>query len=206
MRPRRVVLVLAAAALAVNAAVAMGAASASSSGHFAVGVPTVVDPVRGAGEPIILVDKHGAPWISGPAGTSTQTSWFWRSRDAGQTFQLFGPPGGHWVCAHTGGGDSLLTYDRQTDQMYVADQEALASIATGRYDVKTGDLNSACLATPAMTADRPFESILHPTGTSTAPQWVEGGKKPIVYMSWACQACLGGGSQQGGLAFAWSDD
>src|SRR6185436_18223354 len=121
-------------------------------------------------------------WISGPAGTSTQTSWFWRSRDQGQTFQLFGPSGGHWVCPHTGGGDSLLAYDRISDQMYLTDQEALASLATGRFDLGTGQLTSKCLATPAMTADRNFEDVLHPAGPSAAPQWVEGGHKPIVYM------------------------
>ncbi|MDX6286997.1 MAG: hypothetical protein QOG53_2482 [Frankiales bacterium] len=204
MRPRRIALLVAAAAISGTAAITAGAAS-SAQGGFAVGVPTVVDPVRGAGEPIITLDKHGSPWISGPSGTSTQTSWFWRSRDRGESYQLYGPSGGHWVCPHTGGGDSLLAYDKLSDQMYVADQEALASIATGRYDLATGNLSSACLATPAMTADRPFFGILHPAAPSTAPQWVESGNKPLVYMSWACQAC-GGGGNPGGLAFAWTDN
>ena len=205
---RRIALAAAALILSGAAAVTTTAVSSAASGDFEVGVPTVVDPVRGAGEPLITVDNHGGPWISGPAGTSTQTSWFWRSRDEGQTYQLFGPPGGHWVCAHSGGGDSLLAYDRLSDQMYLTDQEALASLATGRYDVSSGQMSSSCLSTPAMTADRNFEAILHPAGPSLAPQWVEGGHKPIIYMSWLCQGCLGGptGGGGGGLAYAWSDD
>lgn len=215
LRPRRRVAWTAAVAL-LAAATAMlsglsGAAGAAGSGTFAMGIPTVVDPIRGVGEPIIAVDNADNAWISGPAGSSTQTSFFWHSRDGGLTYPMLGPPGGHWVCPSTGGGDSLLTYDRQNGDLYLTDQQALVSLATGKLAGGSGNLdssNSKCFATPAMSADRPFEGVLHPSGASNAPQWAEDGHKPIVYMSWACQGCLGGNptAGPGGLAFAWSDN
>jgi hypothetical protein len=51
----------------------------------------------------------------------------------------------------------------------------------------------------ALSADRPFEGVLHSTGSTVAPQWTANGAKPLIYMSWLCTAC-------GGLAFAYSLD
>jgi hypothetical protein len=174
---------------------------------FAVGIPTVVDPVRGAGEPRIQVDNAGNPWISGPGGSSTQTSWFWHSMDGGLTYNLLGPSGGHWVCASTGGGDSWLQYDQVNGDLYVQDQQALADLAMGKTTGTGASLNSACFANPAVTADRGFEAIVHPTGAVRAPQFVADGNKPLIYLSWLCQGCGGGGTNFAkGLAYAWSDD
>jgi hypothetical protein len=179
--------------------------AAATSSAFAVGVPTVVDPIRAAGEPDIAVDNNSNALITGPGGTGTQTSWFWRTKDQGQTYRLLGPPGGHYICAGSGGGDSLGVMDRATNEIYVIDQEALASLGLSKLNANTNALTAPeCANAPAVGADRPFQAVI-PTGNSTTPQSVADGKKPIVYLSWACQACVGG-VQGSGLAFGWSDD
>jgi hypothetical protein len=185
--------------------VAIRAESVNNSG-FAVGVPTIVDPIRAGAEPIIAFDNQGNPMVSAPGGSSVTSSWFWKSQDGGQTYTMMGPSSGHLLCS-TGGGDSLLAYDKVNGDMYLTDQQSLVSLATGKLTAD-GKLTSACFSTPAMSADRPFEAILHPTGTKVAPQFKENGRKPIVYLSWQCNACLGGNpvTGGGGLAFAWSDD
>jgi hypothetical protein len=198
-------------ALAGAAAVAAPLATSSLTTHaqsaFAVGIPTVVDPVRGVGEPDMVVDNHNNALITGPGGSGTQTSFFWQTRDRGLSYSLLGPSQGHWICPASGGGDSLGVYDRKTGDMYLTDQEALADIGSAKIDGASGAVTSACATAPGLGADRPFEGILNST---TAPQNVADGGKPILYLSWACQACQGAtGTSPGsnsGLAFGWSDD
>ena len=208
MTKRRNVLILSVAALlaAASLAASLGGSAAAAPGDFAVGVPTIVDPIRSGAEPFIAFDNSGNPFVTAPGGSSVTTSWFWRSKDGGQTYTMMGPPEGHMLCS-TGGGDSLLAYDKITGDMYLTDQQSLVSLATGKL-TKDGKLTSKCFSTPAMTADRPFEAILHPTGAKVAPQFKENGGKPIVYLTWLCNGCLGGNpvSSGGGLAHAWSDD
>jgi hypothetical protein len=176
---------------------------ASAAGtSLSMSVPTIVDPVRGVGEPWIAVDNDGNAWITGPAGTSTQTSFFWHSNDGGQTFSLIGPAGGHLLCP-SGGGDSEVLIDHVNKDVYLTDQQGLASLATGKFTGGAGAISAKCFSTPAMSADRPFEALIHPTSTIKAPQYLENGSKPLVYMSWQCNACAGG-AVEGGLAFAWS--
>jgi hypothetical protein len=208
MNLKRNVLIITAAALALAASLtaAFGQQSVTGGSGFAVGVPTIVDPIRAGAEPIIAFDNKGNPMVSAPGGSSVTSSWFWRSADGGQTYTTMGPSEGHMLCS-TGGGDSLLAYDKVNGDMYLTDQQSLVSLATGKLTAD-GKLTSACFSTPAMSADRPFEAIMHPTGTKVAPQVKENGGKPIVYLSWQCNACLGGNpaTSGGGLAFAWTDD
>lgn len=182
--------------------------SAAGGPTFRAGIPTTVDPIRGVGEPDIAVDGSNDAWITGPAGTGTQTSFFWHSRDGGLTYPLIGPSGGHWVCPATGGGDSLVLVDHANNQVYVWDQEALLSVGIGRTDRNGSSLSSTCLSTPAMTADRPFGTVLHPNGAVKAPQFGAAGNHPVAFMSWQCNGCQGGNplGEGGGLAYAWSTD
>ena len=174
---------------------------------FTVGIPTVVDPIRGVGEPDILVDNGNDALITGPAGSGAQTSFFWHTRDGGLTYPMLGPSQGHWICPGAGGGDSLAVMDRKTGDVYLTDQEALADIGSAKVDGTTGAVTTQCATAPGMTADRPFEGVLDST---TAPQSVADGGKPIVYLSWLCAGCAGAtgpnGPSDGGLAFGWSDD
>jgi hypothetical protein len=162
----------------------------------------MVDPIRGAGEPDIAVDNNGNALITGPAGSGAQTSWFWRSRDGGLTYPLLGPSGGHMVCPASGGGDSLVVPDRATNTLYLTDQEALADIGSAVL-APDGSRQTMCATAPAVTADRPFEAVF-PAGTSAVSR--ADGNKPIVYLSYLCDACFGSGNTVGGLAFGWSDD
>ena len=197
-------LAITASLLAASLSALSGTAHAAGAG-FAVGVPTVVDPIRAAGEPDIVVDNAKNALITGPAGSGAQTSWFWHSRDGGLTYPQLGPSGGHWICPASGGGDSLVVPDRATTDLYLTDQEALASLGLTKFNSATNTLSSSqCANAPAVGADRPFQAVLQ-TGNSTAPQSVADGRKPVVYLSWACQACVGG-VQGSGLAFGWSDD
>ncbi len=198
-------------ALAGAAAVALPLSGPAVTTHaqtaFAVGIPTVVDPIRAVGEPDILVDNGNNALITGPAGSGAQTSFFWHTRDGGLTYPMLGPSQGHWICPAAGGGDSLAVMDRKTGDVYLTDQEALADIGSAKVDGKTGAVTTQCATAPGITADRPFEGVLNST---TAPQSVADGGKPIVYLSWLCSGCApspnGGNPTVGGLAFGWTDD
>ena len=219
IRPR----LLAPTVAVLGAAVALGVsglrpANGAAQAGFTMGVPTVVDPIRGVGEPDIaaLGDRQANPFISGPAGSSTQTSFFWQSRDGGVSFVQRGPHNGHWVCPAVGGGDSLNVPDRVNGDIYVVDQESLAQLGLGKIDGTSGALSSQCANEPGFTADRPFFAVLHPPAGATvqAPQYVADNRKPISYLSWQCNGCQGatptglesGQTGGGGLAYAWTDD
>jgi hypothetical protein len=189
------------AALIVPLAVEL-APTAQGGSSFTVGIPTIVDPIRGAGEPDIAVDNGGNALITGPAGSGAQTSWFWKSRDGGLTYPVLGPSGGHMVCPASGGGDSLGVVDRADNTLYLTDQEALADVGSAVLR-SNGAMESGCATAPAATADRPFEAVFS-AGTSAVSK--ARGNKPIVYLSYLCQACFGSGNTVGGLAYGWSDD
>ena len=197
----RTIRLLMAAALVVTVAMFL-APAAHSADPFRVGIPTIVDPVRGAGEPDIAVDNLGNALVTGPAGSGAQTSWFWHSADGGLTYPLLGPSGGHMVCPASGGGDSLVVPDRATNTLYLTDQEALADIGSSVLQPGSAP-QSMCATAPAITADRPFEAVF--SGGSSAVSRADG-NKPIVYLSYLCDACFGSGNTVGGLAFGWSDD
>src|SRR2546425_7292581 len=76
----RVVRLLLVVALAVPVALVL-APSAQSADSFRVGIPTIVDPIRGAGEPDIAVDNDGNALITRPGGAGSQTSWVWHTAD-----------------------------------------------------------------------------------------------------------------------------
>src|SRR3954452_13541609 len=160
---RRWIRVALVAALIVPLAVEL-APTAQGGSSFAVGIPTIVDPIRGAGEPDIVVDNGGNALITGPGGSGSQTSWFWRSRDGGLTYPLLGPSGGDMICPASGGGDSLVVPDRATNTLYLTDQEALADIGSGVLP-ENGAPQTQCATAPAVTADRPFEAVFS-AGTS----------------------------------------
>jgi hypothetical protein len=200
--PRLRLGVAAVAGLAAALPLVTGSVPSHAATAFTVGIPTVVDPVRGVGEPDIVVDNSNDALITGPGGSGTQTSFFWHTTDGGLTYSLLGPSQGHWICPESGGGDSLGVYDRKTNDMYLTDQEALADIGSAKVDGSTGAVSTKCASAPAAGADRPFEGVLDST---TAPQNLADNGKPLVYLSWACQACVPG-QNASGLAFGWSDD
>ena len=211
-----------AAALLVSAfgVILAPAPRAAAQTPLAVGIPVVVDPIRGAGEPDLVMDRDSNAWISGPGGTGAQTSFFWHTKDGGLTFPHVSPQSsGHWLCSQASGGDSLNVIDPVNHELYLTDQEALANFASAKVNDQTGvpipvaasagnplGQNPQCHSTAvqgALTADRPFEGVLHSVpANGVAPQYADNGNKPLIYMSWLCAACGG----TGGLAFAYSTD
>src|SRR5437016_6020523 len=48
------------------------------------------DPARMVGEPDIEIDNHNGIYVSGPGGSTTQASWFWKSTDNGIQWHTVG--------------------------------------------------------------------------------------------------------------------
>src|SRR5438093_8486042 len=65
------------------------------------------DPVRMVGEPDIAIDNHSGIYVSGPGGSTTQASWFWKSEDKGIQWHLIGCPAKS--NCQNGGGDTEIT-------------------------------------------------------------------------------------------------
>ena len=110
------------------------------------------------------------------------------------------------ICPASGGGDSLVVPDRATNTLYLTDQEALADIGSGVL-TPDGKQQTACATAPAITADRPFEAVFSPGTSAVSKAGLNNDEnKPLVYLSYLCDACFGSGNTVGGLAFGWSDD
>jgi uncharacterized repeat protein (TIGR01451 family) len=90
------------------------------------------DPVRMVGEPDIEIDNHGGTYVSGPGGSTTQASWFWKSMDKGIQWYLVGCPGKS--NCQNGGGDTEITIANNRD-VFASDLQTLQCNSTFRsYD------------------------------------------------------------------------
>src|SRR5207249_8060144 len=68
------------------------------------------DPIRMVGEPDIVIDLNGGIYVSGPGGSTTQSSWFWKSTDKGLQWHLIGCP--LKSNCQNGGGDTEIAIAR----------------------------------------------------------------------------------------------
>ena len=92
---------------------------------------TIVDPQFFASEPSIWVHTDGTIYLSGIAGFSNTTSYVWRSRNGGRTFDLLdahlapnvADPRHRPCTASGGGGDSDVIVDR-TGRVMLSDLQA----------------------------------------------------------------------------------
>lgn len=123
------------AAMGLAPAAAVGrSAPASRIGHRLSGGitfdhSTIVDPYYLVGEPNIAFDKSGNIFASGPDGTTTQISVFWKSSDGGTQWHTVGvlPPAK--PDSVSGGGDTEFTIDKN-DNIYASDLQALQCQST----------------------------------------------------------------------------
>jgi hypothetical protein len=93
------------------------------------------DPIRMVGEPDIVIDKNGGIYSSGPGGSTTQSSWFWKSTDKGLQWHLIGCP--FKSNCQNGGGDTEITIARNND-VFASDLQTLTCNSTFRsYDQGT---------------------------------------------------------------------
>ena len=81
------------------------------------------DPIRMVGEPDVEIDNHGGIYVSGPGGSTTQTSWFWKSEDKGLQWHIVGCP--DKSNCQNGGGDTEITLARNRD-VFGSDLQTLA--------------------------------------------------------------------------------
>ncbi|HEY2940307.1 MAG TPA: hypothetical protein VGJ27_10885 [Gaiellaceae bacterium] len=90
------------------------------------------DPVRMVGEPDVVIDNHGGTYVSGPGGSTTQASWFWKSDDKGIQWYLIGCPAKS--NCQNGGGDTEITIANNRD-VFASDLQTLQCNSTFRsYD------------------------------------------------------------------------
>ena len=93
---------------------------------------TLNDPVRMVGEPDVVIDNHGGTYVSGPGGSTTQASWFWKSEDHGIQWHLVGCPAKS--NCQNGGGDTEITIANNRD-VFASDLQTLQCNSTFRsYD------------------------------------------------------------------------
>ncbi|HJT82117.1 MAG TPA: dockerin type I domain-containing protein [Chthoniobacterales bacterium] len=90
------------------------------------------DPIRMVGEPDIVIDYNGGIYVSGPGGSTTQASWFWKSTDKGLQWHLIGCP--LKSNCQNGGGDTEITIGRNND-VFASDLQTLTcNSALRSYD------------------------------------------------------------------------
>src|SRR5439155_11452464 len=88
---------------------------------------TLNDAVRMVGEPDIAIDHNGGIYASGPGGSTTQSSWFWKSEDHGIQWHLVGCP--LKSNCQNGGGDTEIAIARNND-VFGADLQTLTCNST----------------------------------------------------------------------------
>jgi uncharacterized repeat protein (TIGR01451 family) len=87
------------------------------------------DPIRLVGEPGIWIDSAGGIYAHGPGGSTTQSSWFWKSTDKGIQWHLVGCP--LKSNCQNGGGDTDLVTANNND-VFATDLQTLACNSTFR--------------------------------------------------------------------------
>jgi hypothetical protein len=89
----------------------------------------LTDPFRLVGEPDIYIDHAGGVYVSGPWGTPTQTSWFWKSDDNGTNWHTIILPQKSNI--QNGGGDTDLTIANNND-VFASDLQSTACLSEFR--------------------------------------------------------------------------
>jgi hypothetical protein len=123
---------------------------------------TLNDPIRMVGEPDIAIDHVGGTYVSGPGGSTTQASWFWKSEDGGVQWHLVGCPGKS--NCQNGGGDTEITIANNND-VFASDLQTLQCNSTFRsYDQgKTWLPGEGCFP----ETDRQWMAVYDPNGSAT---------------------------------------
>jgi hypothetical protein len=121
------------------------------------------DPIRMVGEPDIEIDNHNGIYVSGPGGSTTQTSWFWKSEDNGLQWHIIGvaPQKSN---GQNGGGDTEIALARNRD-VFASDLQTLQCNSTFRSfdEGKTFVPGEGCFP----ETDRQWMGIYDPNNSST---------------------------------------
>jgi hypothetical protein len=122
----------------------------------------LVDPFRLVGEPDIYIDHAGGVYVSGPWGTPTQTSWFWKSDDKGTNWHTIILPQKSNV--QNGGGDTDITIANNND-VFGSDLQSTACLSEFRsFDAgKTFLTGEGCFPGD----DRQWLGVFDPNSSAT---------------------------------------
>lgn len=155
------------------------------------GVPSVVDPIHGVGEPDVAVDRAGHVFVSGPAGTGEQRSLWWGSSDGGSTYRVIEPVAEATSLSGTptqpGGGDTDIAFDNKTPQtQYFSDLAALAALRVVTTSDEGASETQTLFPGVAMSTsevDRQWYAVYDPPAgvTTTSPA---AATHPIVYIEY----------------------
>ena len=124
--------------------------------------PTLVDPQMWVAMPSLWAARDGQIFVTAPWGLTSTTSFVWRSRNAGEPFELLDSRiGGQAVdprrrpcSASTGGGDTDIVVDR-TGRVYQSDAEgANVAVAVSDDDGDSWFCNAIAASVPEQ--DRPW--------------------------------------------------
>ena len=142
----------------------LGAPSSSLSNGITFDHATLNDPVRMVGEPDIAIDSKGGIYVSGPGGSTTQASWFWKSEDKGIQWHSVGVIPEAKSNGQNGGGDTEITIANNND-VFASDLQTLQCNSTLRsYDEgKTFLTSEGCLP----ETDRQWMGVYDPTSSAT---------------------------------------
>jgi uncharacterized repeat protein (TIGR01451 family) len=119
------------------------------------------DPIRMVGEPDIVIDNKDGIYASGPGGSTTQSSWFWKSTDHGIQWHLVGCPGKS--NCQNGGGDTEIVIGNNRD-LFASDLQTLQCNSTFR------SMDEGATFTPGEgcfpETDRQWMGIYDPTSSA----------------------------------------
>jgi hypothetical protein len=122
----------------------------------------IVDPFRLISEPNLIIDGKGNVYTSGPGGSASQQSSFWKSDDNGIQYHPIGIAGEWKQNSGLGGGDTEYAIAKD-DTLYAADQEFLLCNATFRSTDRGNTFATGETCLPG--TDRPWMAVYDPTGT-----------------------------------------
>lgn len=151
------------------------------------------DPIRMVGEPDIVIDSNGGMYVSGPGGSTTQSSWFWKSTDKGVSWYLIGCP--FKSNCQNGGGDTEIAIARNND-VFASDLQTLTCNSTFRsYDQGTTWLPSeGCFP----GTDRQWMGVYDPNASAT-------GRRIYLSANGQAQGCYFLVSTDNGLTYGPPD-
>jgi hypothetical protein len=120
------------------------------------------DPIRMVGEPDIVIAPNDGIYVSGPGGSTTQASWFWKSTDKGLQWHLIGCP--LKSNCQNGGGDTEIAIARNND-VFASDLQTLTcNSALRSYDDGATWLTSeGCFP----GTDRQWMAVYDPNSSAT---------------------------------------
>lgn len=158
----------------------------------------LVDPFRLVGEPDIYFDHAGGIYVSGPWGTPTQTSWFWKSDDNGTNWHTIILP--QKSNTQNGGGDTDITIANNND-VFASDLQSTACFSQFRsFDAgKTFLTGEGCFPGD----DRQWLGVFDPTSSATNRRiYLFANNTTIVTAVFGCYALV---STDNGVTFQPAD-